>query len=43
MDKIKKKWRVSNEEIVMIKKAINNKLSGKYLLEFESKLEKNLK
>jgi len=43
MDKIKKKWRVSNEEIVMIKKAINNKLSGKYLLEFESKLAKKFK
>lgn len=40
---IKNNWRVSESEIKFIKKAIGNKLTGKYLIKFESELAKKFK
>ena len=39
----KVKWRVSEDEINYIKKAIRNKLRGKYLVDFENNLAKKFK
>ena len=39
----KNNWRVSESEIKFIKKAIGNKLTGKYLIKFESDLAKKFK
>ena len=36
-------WRVSDNEIIFIKKAIRDKLNGKYLIKFESELAKKFK
>ena len=36
-------WRVSEEELDYIKKAIRNKLKGKYLLDFENSLSNKFK
>ena len=40
---IKKNWRVSESEKKFIKKAIKDKLTGKYLVKFESELAKKFK
>ena len=40
---IKNNWRVSDNEIRYIKKAIKDKLTGKYLIKFESELAKTFK
>ena len=39
----KNNWRVSDNEIIFIKKAIRDKLTGKYLIKFESELAKKFK
>ena len=39
----KVKWRVSEDEINYIKKAIRNKLKGKYLVDFENNLANKFK
>ena len=39
----KNNWRVSESEIEFIKKAIKNKLTGKYLIKFETELAKKFK
>ena len=39
----KNNWRVSENEIELIKKAVKNKLTGKYLIKFENALAKKFK
>ena len=39
----KNNWRVSEDEIKYIKKAIKDKLTGKYLIKFEIELAKKFK